>query len=127
MPINEKIRIARQKKKLTQAELAEQLNVSQQSIARWETGESAPRHNRIAEIAHCLGVEEAFFFTGKEELPFEKDLDATDAGVIQLLSNTDKPKGEELVDEIQRAVHEEKIPAEVIQALLVLVRKVAGG
>lgn len=38
--IGEKIRILRKNKKMTQAELAEALSVSSQSVSKWENGVS---------------------------------------------------------------------------------------
>ena len=48
----EKIRKA---KKFTQKRLACKLNVSQQSVAKWETGGSLPRAELLPKIAKLLG------------------------------------------------------------------------
>lgn len=41
---------------LTQADLAERLNTSQQTIAKWETAKALPRAKRAPEIARLLNV-----------------------------------------------------------------------
>lgn len=41
---------------LTQAELAQHLGVSQQSIAKWESGKSLPRFKVMEKLVHILGI-----------------------------------------------------------------------
>lgn len=50
------IKQLREKEQLTQAELASVLEVSQQTIAKWECGLAAPRTAllpKIADLLHC--------------------------------------------------------------------------
>lgn len=42
MKLDEKLVALRKERRLTQAKLAEALNVSRQAISRWELGESMP-------------------------------------------------------------------------------------
>lgn len=51
-----KIKELRMKKKLTQEELAEKLNVSRQTISKWELGETNPNINQAKEIAQIFNV-----------------------------------------------------------------------
>ena len=44
----------RKKAELTQAELAQQLGVSQANISQWEKGESLPRADKLPAIASAL-------------------------------------------------------------------------
>ena len=44
----------RQAKGLAQWQLAEMIGVKQGSIAQWETGKTAPRFERLADIAEAL-------------------------------------------------------------------------
>ncbi len=50
------IRTARQKKGLTQRQLAERLDVSQGCISNWEQGDRSPGRVHIAALATQLGV-----------------------------------------------------------------------
>ena len=47
MKFGENLKIIRKNKKMSQEELAEKLNVSRQSVSKWETGESYPEMNNI--------------------------------------------------------------------------------
>lgn len=46
----------REEKGMTQAELAEQLNVTPAAVSKWENGESKPRTEKLFELAKLLGV-----------------------------------------------------------------------
>lgn len=54
--IGDKIRDLRKNRGLTQAQLAERLGVSQQTIGQWETGKSSPKIQSINKLAQALGV-----------------------------------------------------------------------
>ena len=67
--IGQRIRLARQNRSLTQAEVSQRLGVSQQTLARWESGEkriSAPTMclladamtTPVADIIDVIGAEE---------------------------------------------------------------------
>lgn len=56
MQLYEKIPILRKAKGMTQAELAEAIDVSRQSVQKWETGLSCPDIAKIPELARLLGV-----------------------------------------------------------------------
>lgn len=49
------IKNRREKLGLTQKIFAKKLNVSQQAVTKWETGESSPRADKLPEIAKLLG------------------------------------------------------------------------
>jgi transcriptional regulator with XRE-family HTH domain len=55
-PFRVRLRVARQRKKLTQAQTAAALKVSQSAIAQWESGRSVPSPDRGAKIEQLLGV-----------------------------------------------------------------------
>ncbi len=42
-------------KGMTQMKVAEQLGVSQQAIAKWETGDSMPRADKLLELSKLFG------------------------------------------------------------------------
>ena len=48
------IEVYRKKMKLSQAELANLLGVTQSAVAKWETGESRPRANKLPELARIF-------------------------------------------------------------------------
>lgn len=50
------IKSLREKRKLTQKELAEQINVSDKTISKWETEKGLPDVSVIEELAKALGV-----------------------------------------------------------------------
>lgn len=52
----------RTERKLTQAELAERLNVSTQAVSKWETGAGFPDVQTIPQIAHILETTTDFLF-----------------------------------------------------------------
>ncbi len=56
MKFGENLRSLRKSKKLSQEELAEKMNVSRQSVSKWETGDAYPEMNNILELCkifHC--------------------------------------------------------------------------
>lgn len=50
------LRDAREQADFTQAEVAEHLSVSQQTVSRWESGRSRPREEKVTRLAELLGV-----------------------------------------------------------------------
>lgn len=54
--VGEKIYNLRKKKNLSQEELASILNVSRQTISKWETGESTPDFNKIVPLCDYFGI-----------------------------------------------------------------------
>ena len=50
-----RIRKLREEKQLTQEGLCKLLHVTQSAIAKWESGESKPRADKLPELARVLG------------------------------------------------------------------------
>ena len=76
MKFGQKLRVLREEKGLSQAELAEKIGVSSKTIARYESGESNPRYPKIYDdIAEALKIdklellsdEDAFVLSIKEK------------------------------------------------------------
>ena len=65
MTIAERIRLARQKKKLSQKELAELTNINFKSLSRYELGTTIPPANLLADIAKVLGVSTDYLILGE--------------------------------------------------------------
>lgn len=61
--MHERIKQARLAKKMTQAELAQQVGVTPQSVQQWETS-TEPRKNRVMEIAKILGIDAEWLLFG---------------------------------------------------------------
>lgn len=58
------IKELREKKKLTQRELAETLQISDKAVSKWETGRGLPDIGIIEDLARALGVAIAELLTG---------------------------------------------------------------
>lgn len=72
--IHARIRLRREALRLTQAQLAERLGVSYQTIQQWETEpdpsnpkvlSTAPKRSRLVEVAKALEVTEEWLVTGR--------------------------------------------------------------
>ena len=55
----------RKEKNLTQAELAERLNVSNKSISRWENGQTLPDYDQVLDLCAIFGIGAADFLNGE--------------------------------------------------------------
>ena len=77
MKINEKIMNLRKKAGLSQEELAEKLNVTRQTVSKWELGTINPKMDKISEMSKIFNVtlEE---LTNEEEILEEKASSNTD-------------------------------------------------
>lgn len=58
------VKILREKKKITQRELADTIHVSDKTVSKWETGKGLPDISMIDELAKALGVSIAELLTG---------------------------------------------------------------
>lgn len=56
MSIGEKIKNLRKEKNMSQEDLANILNVSRQTISKWETGESNPDFDKIVPLCNCFEI-----------------------------------------------------------------------
>lgn len=56
MNLSKKIYELRKAKRMSQEQLAEKINVSRQSISKWESGESAPELERLIELSRVFDV-----------------------------------------------------------------------
>lgn len=65
---------ARRQCGLTQAEVAERLNVSFQAVSQWERGETAPDIGKLPELAVALRVTTDYLLMGLEEDPVVLDI-----------------------------------------------------
>ena len=56
MQLSEKILSLRKRRGLSQAELAEKLNVSRQAVSRWEVGSALPDASNVLQLSKLFGV-----------------------------------------------------------------------
>lgn len=65
---------ARRQRGMTQAEVAQELNVSFQAVSQWERGETAPEIDKLPQIAQLFGVTTDWLLIGREEDPIVLDI-----------------------------------------------------
>lgn len=65
--IGERISTARKKQGLSQADLADLMEVTRQSVSKWEMDESDPEMERLPKLAKILGVSVDWFITGEQK------------------------------------------------------------
>ena len=68
MKINEKIYDLRKKHNLSQEELADKLNVSRQTISKWELGESCPDFDKIVPLCEVFNITTEELLRDKKEI-----------------------------------------------------------
>ena len=56
----------RKEKKLTQAQLAEKLNITDRAVSKWETGKSMPDSSIMLELCEILGITVNELLSGEE-------------------------------------------------------------
>ncbi|MCB4826716.1 helix-turn-helix domain-containing protein [Providencia rettgeri] len=71
--MRDRIKQARLAKDMTQAELADAVGVSPQSVQQWETS-TEPRKNRVMKIAEILGVDANWLLFGRPDSENRKDV-----------------------------------------------------
>ena len=57
----------RKEKKLTQAQLAEKLNITDRAVSKWETGKSMPDSSIMLELCEILGITVNELLMGERE------------------------------------------------------------
>lgn len=67
MNIGEKLYELRKEKNLSQEEVAEKLNVSRQTVSKWETNQSTPDFDKILPLCELFEISTEELLTGKKE------------------------------------------------------------
>lgn len=76
MKLNEKLIQLRKKKGITQAELAEDMQVSRQAVSKWESGGSIPSIENLRGLSELYSVHVDYLLKEEEEKPvFQKSTD----------------------------------------------------
>ena len=68
MKIGERIYLLRKEKNISQEELANELNVSRQTISKWETGESCPDIDKIIPLCNYFEITSDELLTGNSNI-----------------------------------------------------------
>lgn len=71
MEFAERLKTLRKQAKLTQTQIAEKLNISQQAYASWERGVNKPTQENLVKIAQVLNVS-VDYLVGNSEVKREK-------------------------------------------------------
>ena len=79
----------RKKKNLTQAQLAEILNVTDRAISKWETGKAMPDSNIMLELCYILGINVNELLCG-EIIDMEKKDEQLNELVFQMATNEER-------------------------------------
>ncbi len=79
----------RKKKNLTQAQLAEKLNVSDRAISKWETGRAMPDSNIMLKLCYILGINANELLCG-EAIDFEKKEEQLNELIYQMATNEER-------------------------------------
>lgn len=82
MNIGEKLFELRKEKKLSQEEVADKLNVTRQTVSKWETNQSTPDFDKIVPLCELFGISTEELLTGKKpETEGNKELDEVSENV----------------------------------------------
>ena len=73
MNLGEKLFKLRKSKNLTQDEAAEKLEVTRQTISKWETNQSTPDFDKIVPLCHLYGITPNELLTGEEQVEKENN------------------------------------------------------
>ena len=79
----------RKEKELTQAQLAEKLNVTDKAISRWETGKGMPDSSLLVPLADILGITVNELLTG-EKIPEETFTQKSEDNLVVAVQRTEK-------------------------------------
>lgn len=79
----------RKEKKLTQAQLAEKLNITDRAVSKWETGKSMPDSSIMLELCAILGITVNELLSG-EEISMESYEKRADENLVALKRKEEK-------------------------------------
>jgi len=76
MSLGQRLMELRKEKHLSQEEVADQLNVTRQSVSKWETDQSTPDFDKILPICELFGISTEELITGEKTIINNKDVDS---------------------------------------------------
>ena len=71
--VGERMMLARRRTRLTQVEVAKEMNVTSATISRWEGGLHGPNWLDLYDLATLYEVAVSFFFEGLEDVQITRD------------------------------------------------------
>ena len=83
MKINEKIYSLRKEHNLSQEELADKLNVSRQTVSKWELGESCPDFDKIVPLCEVFNIGTEELLRDNKEVNILEDNSAGKVDIIK--------------------------------------------
>ena len=69
MVLGEKIALLRKQKGWSQEDLAERLDISRQSVSKWESGTSVPDLDKIIKVSELFQVSTDFLLKDETDIP----------------------------------------------------------
>ncbi len=84
MTIGERIFTLRKERGISQEELANELNVSRQSVSKWETNQSTPDFDKIVLLCQFFGITTDELLTGKKDIVKANEIDNKNKYAINL-------------------------------------------
>ena len=121
MNLNEKIINLRKEKGLSQEALAEALDVSRQSVSKWESGASLPDTDKIIAMSELFGVTTDYLL--KEDPPMEfEDVESAEESVEPTEIITVQPE----TSDYPPAPKKKKTAAKIVALVLVFAVIVGG-
>ena len=82
MPFSERIAAIRKEMKLSQEKFGELANVSQRTVAFWESGDRMPSHSTISALADCLNISVDYLLGRTDEKAGNKKQPAANDGEL---------------------------------------------
>ena len=67
MNLGERLFELRKEKNMTQDEVAEKLNVTRQTVSKWETNQSTPDFDKIVPLCELYGISPNELLTGEKQ------------------------------------------------------------
>lgn len=111
--IGERIRRARERAGLSQAELARRINVSRTAIYQWEEGQTTIRNGKVPALAAALGLQPNDLnpFDGDSTLArIEEKLDRIECRLERIERRLDAAGGGAPAKEAERRAHTKTLP-----------------
>lgn len=93
------IRSLRKEKSLTQREVAEQLNVSEKTISKWETGKGFPEISLMLPLCKIFGISMNELLAG-EKLDEKQYIEKAEENIVSLVNDRTTPKKKVIISTI---------------------------
>ena len=82
MSLGQRLIELRKEKKLSQEEVAGKLNVTRQTVSKWETDQSTPDFDKILPLCELYGISTEELITGKKVVIQEEKQEKTKEEII---------------------------------------------